>query len=108
MRQLISTKQIENGMVLATSIKNGFGQIILPEGTELEGSHIKMLKTWGISSIEILEDCDENNNFNFDPHIYEIAKEKLDKKLKWIPENEIEKGMYEMALIKLMENELST
>ena len=49
----ISLKEIEKGMVLSGDVTSNNGNVLLKAGVELTDKHIKILKTWGVTHIEI-------------------------------------------------------
>ncbi len=50
---VISREQLQTGMVLADSVLNPRGQILIPEGTSIEDKHLRGLKTWGIKNVTV-------------------------------------------------------
>lgn len=48
-----SISDLQPGMITAADIKDRLGRPILKENTELTEKHINVLKTWGISHVEI-------------------------------------------------------
>lgn len=105
MSVLITINQIEDGMMLSSSVTNKFGQLLLPAGTTLSANHKKLLKTWGISSVQITEQSGEENSDGVNASILEKAKSLVAERMSWSPSNEVEESLYEMALIKIMEKE---
>jgi HD-like signal output (HDOD) protein len=49
----ISRELLETGMVLADSVLNPRGQVLIPTGTAIEDKHLRGLKTWGIKSVNV-------------------------------------------------------
>ncbi len=50
----VKIKLIREGMVTATEVKDRTGRILLPSGKTLTSKHLKVLKTWGITEINIV------------------------------------------------------
>lgn len=99
--KVISLNEITEGMQLAEPIINNFGQILLVKGTSLAEKHIKLLKTWNISRVSIIDDTDSEprNISDYGEDIQEMAKKILASRFTWIPRNEAEQDLYNMALI---------
>ena len=96
---------MQPGMILKKSLYNRFGQMILAEGTKLEEKHKRILKTWGVSSLAIVDtnDSETGAEEEFDERIKEKAIELLKKRMFWSPRNSIEESMYQVALKRTME-----
>jgi molybdopterin biosynthesis enzyme len=45
----------EPGRILAQAVQNHQGQTLLKAGTEIQPKHLRILRTWGVESIEIEE-----------------------------------------------------
>lgn len=52
-------KDLEVGMLIAESIINNYGQLMIPNGSTLSEKHIKLLKTWNIKGAKIKSSEDE-------------------------------------------------
>lgn len=50
----VKIKLIREGMVTATEVKDRTGRTLLPSGKTLTSKHLKVLKTWGITEINIV------------------------------------------------------
>ena len=100
MPKLIDIECLEPGMVIVKSIINRFGQLILPEGTKIEERHKRVLKTWGVKSLMIVDITDNSNDIEPEPddRIKTLAEEYLKKKIRWTPRNGYEVSMYQIAL----------
>jgi hypothetical protein len=89
MARIISIEEIKNGMILSEPVFNSSGQTLLPFGIEITEKHVKVLKTWNITSLSIHDD--ESNDINaISPEILNIAKEKVSSRMDWVPRNPIE------------------
>lgn len=49
----VSLKEIATGMVLAADITNRNGMVLLKQGVSISDRHINVLKTWGITHVDI-------------------------------------------------------
>ena len=50
----VKIKLIREGMVTATEVKDRTGRILLASGKTITSKHLKVLKTWGITEINIM------------------------------------------------------
>jgi hypothetical protein len=90
MARIISISEIENGMILSEPVFNSSGQTLLSSGVELNQKHIKILKTWNITSLSIHNDDNNNSDNSISPEISKLAKEKVEQRMNWVPRNPIE------------------
>ncbi|HEX2961701.1 MAG: hypothetical protein HF300_17945 [Ignavibacteria bacterium] len=102
MSKLVETDKIQPGMVLETPVVNKYGQMLLSRGAVIESRHIAMLKTWGVSSILIYNDQEENEARAYDPELLNKAKEQLMQRMGWIPRNAVEENMVAAAVELLL------
>ncbi len=49
----VSVEQTEPGMVLASDVVTGRGQVLIITGQELTEKHLRGLRTWGVTHVEI-------------------------------------------------------
>ncbi len=49
----ISISELETGMVLSADATNMNGVVLLKQGTTIEEKHLGILKTWGISQVDV-------------------------------------------------------
>lgn len=59
---IINIQNIVTGMVLAEDAIHNSGRVLLKAGTKLNDKHIKIFKTWGLSSLNIISDENEGSN----------------------------------------------
>jgi hypothetical protein len=97
MAKIINIESIEDGMLLSEPIINKFGQSLLPAGATLKTSHIRLFKTWNIRTISIKSQATETET-EISQEMLELAREKIKRKMKWIPRNTIENDMVIMAV----------
>lgn len=45
--------QIEAGMVTSDVVRDGKGRVLLGAGMEITEKHLRMIKTWGVSALQI-------------------------------------------------------
>ncbi len=53
----VPVEQTEPGMVLASDVVTGRGQVLIVTGVELTEKHLRGLRTWGITHVEIQGDA---------------------------------------------------
>lgn len=99
MKETKELKDIIEGMELAENVVNTFGQTLLAAGTVLSRRHINLLKTWSITKVIITAgDTGEEEN-TMSEELRRAAENELKRYMHWIPNNEYEKAIYNMALI---------
>ena len=105
MARIVYTEDIQPGMMLSKSILNRFGQIILPEGTRIEEKHKRVLKTWRVKSIYILDagGFAAEEETEAEGQIKDEAVQYLKRKMKWEPRNENEINMFNVAIKRIMQ-----
>lgn len=105
MSKIIEIETVQPGMILKKSIYNRFGQMILPEGTKLEEKHKRILKTWGVKAVPVVDDADLKltRDPEYDDEIKEKAEEILKRKMCWSPRNELESSMYQIAMDRIIQ-----
>ena len=52
----IATDMLQPGMVLSSDVKDLSGRMLLKSGTEIEGRHLRVLRTWGVLGVEVVGD----------------------------------------------------
>ncbi len=55
----INIKDVEPGMILSEDAVHSNGRILLKSGSKLSQNHIKIFKTWGVSTINIKNEAEE-------------------------------------------------
>jgi len=53
---IVVTAQLEPGMVLSTDVRDINGRLLLTKGEKIQAHHIKILKKWGITEVNITGD----------------------------------------------------
>ena len=89
----IHLDELKEGDVLLQSVRNESGQIIVSEGVEIIRNHIDILKTWKIETVTIRG---ENQ-------IEKRARERLEARLDWSPENSWEQELFNIGLLRACE-----
>ncbi len=56
MGRRISTEAIQSGQTLAAAVHDRSGRLLIPAGMVLQDKQIRVLLSWGISTVEIVED----------------------------------------------------
>ena len=107
MNKLIPTEMIEDGMTLAESIKNKYGQIMLAEKVKLGSKQKKMLKLWGITSVVIVSNDDAQEQTFYNRDVIEKAKKMLAEKILWNVSNPFDEEIYQLALESILETHFS-
>lgn len=100
MSKVVNIDNIENGMILAESIVNSSGQVLLGSGVEITQKHKRYFQMWGISSV-IIEGDDDEYEINFDAEVIEAAEKKLLERMKWEPRNANEKDLINLGIINI-------
>jgi hypothetical protein len=96
----VLVNEIIDGMILSEPIVNNFGQTLLPFGAILSEKHIRIFRTWNITGVMIKSDQDDDTELS--PELQVLARERLRKRMGWLPRNAIEKNLVDMAVIKLI------
>lgn len=58
---MVHIDDLTTGMVLASKLVGSGGRMLLPEGVELQENHLKTLKAWGITAVDIVPDEDNES-----------------------------------------------
>lgn len=96
---IITVEQIKDGMITAEPVINNFGFTLIPAGTALMEKHKKVLKTWNVFTVSIkTDDVDENEEIS--EELKALAIERLSKRMKWSPRNNLEINLYHTAIIR--------
>jgi hypothetical protein len=105
MVQVIKTEEIEDGMVLAHPVLNGFRQVLLPAGTVLNRKHLTVLKTWNVYNISI--SVGNSEVIEKPPQeLIDSSREIVLKTLSWSPRNMSEEDLINMASIRKAKSSL--
>lgn len=71
-------EELEEGMVLAEDIKGSQGNLLLTAGVALTEKHIRVMKTWGISLVQI----EGEEELSYTPEQLEKARQQMTKVFK--------------------------
>jgi hypothetical protein len=99
MSRLVATAQIAIGMVLDKAIKNKHGQLLIPGGITIEEKHIKLFKTWGISSVYIKGETVDSDYYASNDAQKTEWLEALYGAYGWTPRNRNEDDLFEMVMM---------
>ena len=77
----VRVKNLKLGMVLASHARDPNGRLLLPAGEEVTDKHIRTLKAWGISEVDIEGNKDEEGPFsdNKEGSVPKQVKEEVDE-----------------------------
>ena len=98
MANYIIVEDIEDGMILAEPVLNKFGNVLLGVGAILSTSHITLFKTWNIQAVTI-KSLEQEDNQEIGAEQRQKAALALTKRMKWYPRNDIEKDLYNLAIL---------
>lgn len=107
MPKTIKTDDLKPGMLLLEAVTNARGQTLLNIGTEILEKHIKFLKMWGIDSVKVgLEEDEQSDDEEIDidsipDELIDKAKSKLFGKMRWTPANAYEKDLLMLGVFHL-------
>ncbi len=107
MVKVVSTDDIQEGMVLAEKLCNKYGQILLLKGINLTERHARVLKQWNIASV-VIESEDEE--IEISEEMIEKAQDILNYQMVWEPTHVQEEKLFEVVTMfvakKLAKEEL--
>jgi len=74
---IVHTEDVNEGMVISEPVQDIKGRLLLKEGQTIESSHIRILKMWGITEINILGESDSESETESDinPELLEEIQE---------------------------------
>lgn len=58
---IVRIKDLKPGMILASPAKDPNGRLLLTDGEEITGKHIRTFKAWGIAEVDIKGSPDEDS-----------------------------------------------
>jgi len=94
----VVVEEIKAGMVLAETLRSDSGQVLMPEGLELSMKHVPLLNRWKIKGVNIKSDDDVSID-DLSEDEQEQAGKYLLGKMTWKPINDIEKDMFNTAVM---------
>ena len=94
----VNLENIVEGMILSSPQINKYGQILLAKGTKLENNHIKILKTWGIDSVTIVDEGDEGAVSDHTQRVKVEIEKSLKVRMLFEPSNIYEVDMFRAAV----------
>ena len=79
----LNLEDIQPGMKLERDVKERTGRILLRAGTEITDRHMNILRTWGVSEVDIenvtQEEVAAQAALQFDPEAFEKAEERIEQ-----------------------------
>jgi hypothetical protein len=100
---------VNEGMVVTADVKNMDEMLLIPAGCELTARHIKILRTWGISEIQVDgAESDSTTLLKIAPEILQRLEAEL-KKIFWEfdPDNAAQREIFKLALRRRARNALN-
>ena len=96
----VKLESVTEGMIVAADVKNMDDMLLIPAGCELNSRHIKILRTWGVSEIQV--DGEEKGSttlLKIDPKLLEKLEAEL-KSLFWNFEKDLpaQQEIFKLAL----------
>ncbi len=72
---LISTEEVQAGMVLEKDVKNSHGQVLIRAGMELKDRHLTLIRSWGVTEIVVRgEEKPKGEPIDVSPEAYAWAE----------------------------------
>ena len=68
---IVAIDDLTPGMVLASDLKGSGGRLLLPQGVELQDNHLRTLKAWGVSEVDVCADEEEQDTDSPVPQVSE-------------------------------------
>ena len=100
MPRKVKLEDIEEGQILAETLSNKYDQVLIKKGTSLIlGSHIRILKMWGINEISIFDDLIDASSSETNNEEIANIESKLLEELGWIIKNENDKFIFDIAVL---------
>lgn len=94
----INISELKPGMVLEKPVYSPQGALLLPEGAELTDRNIFVLKTWGVTEVDIKGVEKEETHTTLSPEQEKEIDEEIKKKFyHWDTENEFAKEIIRIA-----------
>lgn len=101
MAKLINTDNIEDGMVIAKDVLNNNGFVIVPAGMKVTDRHKRVLKTWNVSQVYVVDGESDDNPPIITTEIRELCIQSIKQKVRWLPELDIEHDLIESIIHRL-------
>lgn len=98
MSRLVAIEKLVDGMETIQAVKNKFGQMLIPAKTQITETHKKVLRTWGITSIDIKDESSSPPDLQPTDNQKNEGLELLYQRFSWFPRNANEEDLFEMLL----------
>ncbi len=75
----VSVQNLQVGLKLASPVVDVYGNTLIAQGSELAEKHLRLLKTWGIIEVNIVEPrpADDPLEEKLDPETMKVCQEEL-------------------------------
>ena len=94
----VSLDKIEEGMILTSAQVNKYGQVLLAKGTKIKNSHIKILRTWGVDSIMVLDESEPEIESEHFKRVKAEVEKSLKVRMLFEPSNIYEVDMFRATI----------
>ncbi|HEY8965866.1 MAG TPA: hypothetical protein VIM58_05450 [Candidatus Methylacidiphilales bacterium] len=75
---LISTEEVQVGMILEKDVKNSHGQVLIRSGMELKDRHLTLIRSWGVTEVVVRgEEKPKGEPVDVSPQAYSWAENVL-------------------------------
>lgn len=104
MPRIVKLDEIVEGQIIAETLKNKYGQVLINKGTLLSlEAHIRVLKMWGINEINVFENISDANSQQTNENEVLRLESKMIEELKWNIKNENDKFLIDIAVLSKLE-----
>ena len=79
--------------------------MLLAKGAVLQPQHKRLLGMWGITTIVVFDENENDEIPVYDQRVIAQATETLSKRIAWLPENAFEKDLLDMAVKQLLKRQ---
>lgn len=93
----IFVDQARQGMRLTMPVTTVQGQLLLDEGVVLSGKHLRILKSWGVLSIEIEESEETKTDIASEPALL-MERERIGRVFSDVLDDPLMREIYEVVL----------
>ena len=104
MGKRIAVDQAVPGMILDEPVRESFGRVLFPEGSEVTDKTIRMLKTWGVIEISIKRSDESEQSMSplesLDPVSVQEATSKIESLFKFVDRtNPLMEELFNLAVV---------
>ena len=94
----IAIDEIEPEMILSAPVINRYGQVLLAAGVTLTERHKTIFKTWGIQSVSVEGEDEEDPDSQLTDELLARGKARIQNRLVTPPQHPREKEIIELAI----------